>query len=206
MPFTDLPVADDLPDSEYIYLGVDPGKKGALVFLYPEGFEKPLAVEDMPIEKDSKDIDEPLLRELIMLHSELLHFEMKCRPLRVFVEYQQAVRFRAKSGQRQISGAGQMFVHGTGYGLVRGMLSGMGHKYTIVHPRRWQTPFFNSISPGEREDDPKKNAKYVVRRDMPLDFLVGKRGGLSDGRADAALIARWGREYGNPKPKGRAKR
>lgn len=100
----------------------------------------------------------------------------------VFVEQAQAM-----PGQ----GVSSMFTIGKNYGLMLGILSGMGYPVTVVAPQTWQKQLFSGF--------PKANTKsvsvMVCQRLWPnADWRASERCKVAhDGMTDSACIAEYGR-------------
>ena len=145
-------------------LGVDPGLHGALALIDDEiGLT---VVQDMPVVRVGKTsvISEGLLRELIRDLS----------PNHAFVE-------RVHSMPKQ--GVVSSFNFGMGYGLLRGVLAGLGISTTLVTPNEWKRAMRLGPDKGE--------ARVIAGRVFPLnarDFARVR----DDGRAEAALLAFYG--------------
>jgi hypothetical protein len=86
-------------------------------------------------------------------------------------------------------GVRSMFSIGLGFGLWRGLLAGMQIPYEIVRPQEWRRVV------GLPRNASKGDAAALAQRLYPEvgAELVGPRGGLRDGLADALLIAHWRR-------------
>lgn len=81
-------------------------------------------------------------------------------------------------------GVRSMFTMGRGLGMWEGLLAGLGIPYQLVTPQRWQKVMLDGMGKG-------KDASLVVaRRLFPTLPLARKK---DHGRADALLIAEWGR-------------
>lgn len=149
-------------------LGIDPGASGALAWLSPSG--ELLAVEDMPhvvvtvSGKDRKRISAPMLADLIR----------ETMPTAAFVE---------KVGAMPGQGTASMFSFGFSAGLVDGVLAGLGVPVTYVTPQAWKR------AAGLNSDKSAVRLRAAqLFPDMARHFARVK----DDGRAEAALIARYG--------------
>jgi crossover junction endodeoxyribonuclease RuvC len=88
---------------------------------------------------------------------------------------------RVHSMPRQ--GVSSSFTFGMGYGLVRGVLAGLGIPTTLVTPNEWKRAM--------RVSTDKSEARLIASRLFPLnarDFSRVK----DDGRAEATLLALYG--------------
>jgi crossover junction endodeoxyribonuclease RuvC len=123
-------------------------------------------VQDMPVVKVGRTtvISEGLLRELIR----------DLDPTHAYVE-------RVHSMPKQ--GVVSAFTFGMGYGLLRGVLTGLGVATTLVTPNEWKRALRVSADKGE--------ARVIAGRLFPTnarDFARVR----DDGRAEAVLLAFYG--------------
>lgn len=145
-------------------LGVDPGLRGALALIDDElGLT---VVQDMPVVKlrGSTVMAEGVLRELIR----------DLDPTHAYVE-------RVHSMPKQ--GVVSAFTFGMGYGLIRGVLTGLGVATTLVTPNEWKRAL--------RVGADKREARVIAGRLFPMnarDFARVR----DDGRAEAVLLAFYG--------------
>lgn len=149
-------------------LGVDPGANGALAWLSPTG--ELLAVEDMPAAavliggKPRMRVSAPMLAALIQ----------ETMPTCAFVE---------KVGAMPGQGTASMFSFGFSAGLIDGVLAGLGIPTTYVTPQSWKK------AAGLTSDKSAVRLRAAqLFPDMARHFARVK----DDGRAEAALIARFG--------------
>jgi crossover junction endodeoxyribonuclease RuvC len=150
-------------------LGIDPGASGALAWIDDAGML--LAVEDMPAMdvsvggKMRRRVSAPMLAALIR----------ETMPTRAYVE-----RVAAMPGQ----GTASMFSFGFSAGLVDGVLAGLNIPVTYVHPAVWKKAAGLSADKG--------TARYRAAQLFPEQAAKFARV-KDDGRAEAALIAQFGR-------------
>jgi len=146
-----------------VFVGIDPGKDGAIAIIYPEGSRVP----DNPHIMDMPDLS--TLRSVLSGLDEGWD-------LSVALEAQQSM-----PGQ----GVSSTFTTGQGFGRLEGLLTGLWISYEVVRPQRWMRAM--GIPAGADK------AKHVeVAQSMyPKAGLTGPRGRKLDGRADALLIATW---------------
>lgn len=159
-------------------LGIDPGLSGALAFLAPDGA---LTLHDMPTLTAGKrrEIDEIELARIIDAAGPIE---------RVFLEL---------VGVRPGEGAVGAFTFGRGYGVIRGILRAAFIPIIDAPPAKWQRDL--GIKAGAGKDASRALAKELFQRDAGLFARV-----KDDGRADAALIAAWGRKQLEISPKSAA--
>ncbi len=157
-----------------IIAGVDNGFSGAICkmdvtnskhwFKYSSEPLYSIEAFDMPIIKNQKnEIDE---QALVAMLKECDH---------VFIEKAQVM---PKQG---ISSSGRYMMS---YGIVRGICSALGIPYTLVTPQRWKKDIL--------ADMPKEKGASIimVKRLFPSIDMSRKK---DHGRAEAVLIAEWGR-------------
>ncbi len=149
-------------------LGIDCGARGAIAWLSLTG--ELLAVEDMPAAavtiggKDRMRVSAPMLAALIR----------ETMPTAAFVE---------KVGAMPGQGTASMFSFGFSAGLVDGVLAGLGIPTTYVTPQSWKR------AAGLTSDKSAVRLRAAqLWPDMARHFARVK----DDGRAEAALIARFG--------------
>ena len=146
--------------------GIDPGLDGGLAVIDVDG-PRP-AVMPVATVGNKREIDERALMSWFIEH----------RPAHIFIE-----RVQAMPKQGVVS----MFNFGVGWGIVRGICTGMGISYELVRPQEWQKVMLAG--------QPRGSNYLVASRLWPhVDFRVSERtsrphGGL----VDAALIAEYGR-------------
>jgi crossover junction endodeoxyribonuclease RuvC len=81
-------------------------------------------------------------------------------------------------------GVASTFKFGTAYGMARGLVTGLGIPVHLVTPRRWKTHF--------HLDSDKDKSRALALRYWPTSTAFARK--KDDGRAEAALIARFGAE------------
>lgn len=160
-----------------IICGIDPGFQGGLAFIQPD---YAAVTYRMPLIKvDGKSAyDLPRMIGLIA--------QMGKTPLFVVLEH-------ASAGPG--AGATGMFRYGEGFGLWRGVLAALGVPCELVRPVLWKKAMMNGRGKEKREAISRAQELFpqLVRRDP------GQTRGLTDGEAEALLLAEWGRRYAVPK-------
>jgi len=81
-------------------------------------------------------------------------------------------------------GVSSTFKFGAAYGMARGVITGLGIPVHLVSPRRWKTHF--------HLDSDKDKSRALALRYWPTSAAFARK--KDDGRAEAALIARFGSE------------
>lgn len=157
-----------------LWLGIDLGKEGAFVAVSNEGI---VHAFDMPLEARRKGkgtveaVSPALLRdELLALQSE--HGKIRMAVLEEVTSFgmgkQSALNF------------------GKGIGLVVGLLTALCIPYTEVRPQRWKKDF--------GLNNEKAASLSLARAKWPASDLFSRK--KDDGRAEAALMAEYGRRNG----------
>lgn len=148
-----------------LIIGIDPGKEGALVALHPNG-----------------NVDS------VWKLQDGLDWILNTRPkdCHVFVEKAQAMTL---SGGRK-GGAKSMFVYGTGFGEILGILRALMMRHTLIPPATWT----KSMHLGTAAGHAKMRSLEAVKRLFPMeDLTFGKAIKPHEGIIDALLIAEFGR-------------
>lgn len=152
-----------------IIAGIDPGKTGAIAFIKGRKI-KAFPTPTLKISKTKSEIDGRAVFELLK----------KYKTDHVFIE-------KVHSMPKQ--GVSSTFVFGMGYGMMRGICVGLELPYTLVTPQAWKKEMCAGMPKG------KDISIIVSKRIWPkINLLPTKRCRKeSDGMADAALIAEYGR-------------
>lgn len=146
----------------FCVLGVDPGLSGAISFYFPARPET-ITAEDVPVAGGELDI---------------ATLAARLRQMRPDVAIVEQVASMPKQG------VSSTFKFGTAYGMVRGLVTGLGIPMHLVPPRRWKTHF--------HLDSDKDKSRALALRYWPTSTAFARK--KDDGRAEAALIARFGAE------------
>jgi hypothetical protein len=155
------------------FVGIDNGLHGAVVCIIDDKkTATTLSFYDTPtisVKRSDDEYDENKMRDILL----------EIKPDYVCLE-------RAQSMPKQ--GVVSTFKTGAGYGLWRGLLTGLQIAYVIVGPKLWQKEFFQG-----RAGDTKVLAYQIASALFPTysDKLKGPKGGLKDGRCDALLLAEY---------------
>ncbi len=167
-----------------IFIGIDPGLGGAVARIGHLRHDTISRVRtwDAPTAKDGK-------------HTVLLPVEMK--KILVQASFQldeQCMVFIEKVHAMPKQGVSSSFNFGTGFGLWIGICAGLGLRYELVTPQRWQKEMLAGMQGG-------KDASCIRAQELfpEADLKRGPRSKkLHDGRSDALLIAEYGRRtYGS---------
>jgi hypothetical protein len=144
-----------------LIIGIDPGQNGAFAEIYPSG-----KVDCFPM------FDEPDMRD----YFESIKAFSEC-PVMIYLE-----QVGGYIGKPQPGSA--MFVFGSGWGFIRGLISANKIPLTLVRPQTWQKGIPGLD--GSKGPDRKRALKNHAARLFPTSKVT-----LST--ADALLIADWGR-------------
>jgi crossover junction endodeoxyribonuclease RuvC len=146
-------------------LAIDPGQKGALAWVNLRG--DLIQIEDIPLVDN--EVNAKLLANLVVAYGSL-----EC----AVVERQQAMPPELQ-GRRQ--GNASAFKHGTGYGIIIGVLAALNIPTFFIAPSQWKPGM--SLS----KDKELSRKKAIDRWPSQADeyFKLKK----NEGRAEAALLA-----------------
>ena len=173
-------------DNNIMYVGIDPGKKGAIVYIDNDG--KLVSKYVIPIVKSSGDIDIPLLCDMIG--------EISLVTTEVWLEQIHAIFKTSK---------GSMFTMGRGLGNIEAALYCKGLIVNYVRPKTWQKEIWlpeDIVWEKPKKKDTKATSVKAAQRLFPgTEFLFGdnekknnRRSKPRDGIADAMLIALYGKQ------------
>ncbi len=152
--------------------GIDPGKKGGFVVLDEVG---------KIIHKVKLPQTPPDMKECFYEHAKNFNYGY-CR---IYIE-----KCQAMPGQ----GVSSMFRYGMHYGEILGVLGALGIPFVTVPPKKWQARIIGKFNKGQSKIEAYKKAKQLW---PDVDFVEERCRIPHDGIVDAALIAEFGRLYGN---------
>jgi crossover junction endodeoxyribonuclease RuvC len=149
-----------------IYIGIDPGLGGAIALIV----NGTACVFDTPTATDG-------VKRRYLLGSMRDILAQGDSPKHACIEAVHAMK-----GQ----GVTSMFSFGEGYGIWKGLLSGLGIPFETVTPQRWQKELMDGR--------PKTKGASRIRAQELFPYLSHTLQRIKDdGRADALLIAEYGR-------------
>ena len=154
------------------HIGIDPGLSGAIAVLTDDT----LQIHDMPVMtvdrngKAKRQVSANELAELLNLYAG--------KDCHVYVE-----RVSAMAGQ----GVTSVFSFGRSFGMIEGILAALKMPVTFVAPATWTRAIGRS---------PGKDASRARAMELFPHYEYFFKRVKDDGRADAALIAHWGRKHG----------
>jgi len=149
----------DLMDREGIWVGIDPGKAGAIAAIKDRDI-----LQIFPHQKNMSEI---------FRHLRLVYDIYHC-----YLEKQHTMPH---------DGRVSAFSNGEGYGYCQGMLDALMLPYTIIQAKNWLK--YHGISTKFKRTERKKIVAYTMQKKYPSANLYGPQGGLKDGLSDALAIA-----------------
>jgi crossover junction endodeoxyribonuclease RuvC len=158
-----------------MFIGIDPGKSGALAFLYTDGIVETHLCPTLAGKKSKRLYDVARMVEIITIR--------KGFTPDAFCVLEQA---QPMPGQ----GVTSMFSIGEGFGLWKGILAALCIPYQIVHPWTWQKVILRDIG-----GTGKQRAILAAGRLFPKVNLraTEKCRKPHDGIADSLLLAEYAR-------------
>lgn len=149
------------------WIGIDPGKTGCACLLTDE--------------KELFFFDWPKSNSVYEVHSVIRNWRIEYHIMGCALE-----RVHSMPGQ----GVKSMFTFGENYGRWQGLLACHRLPFLNPTPQQWQKGMV------KKSDGPDtKTRSYIAAcRLWPNAEFTGPRGGIKDGRADAALMAYWVRK------------
>ena len=149
-----------------VQIGIDPGASGALVAVKDDRIVDYL---DMPtiVTGKSRDLDAYAIHAWIVEQGHA----------HITIEHVQGV---------QGSGATSAFNFGKGFGVLLGIVVASNRPHTLVRPQRWT----KDLAVGSDKGAHRLAAQRLHPDNADLFARV-----KDDGRADAALLARWGQVW-----------
>ena len=162
-----------------IYIGIDPGLDGALAYISTGGDPEDVRVYDTPTLVVQGKNSHRRVYNLARMH-QILSGIIGDKPSLRLDAYIENVH--AMPGQ----GVRSMFTMGFGLGAWHGLLAALQIPYYPVTPQRWK----KTVLDGMGHDKDASRAQAVRLFPFVADQLARKK---DDGRADALLIAEYGR-------------
>lgn len=150
-----------------VYVGVDPGSKGAICFYCPE-----------TMQVEFVDLSEPVPVLIEQMREVMTQVFDHTAVMSAMIEKVASLpRVSAKSN----------FSFGYNLGSITTLLTALGMPLDQVPPKKWQG--FLGIKP--KSNTIKKDVAAKVLQLIPTLDIYGPRGGLIDGRSDAFAIAHY---------------
>lgn len=165
--------------SGFRVIGVDPGKTGAIAAISLDGAK--VRVWDVPTMQLMKSTKKATIINLPLLNATL----DECLSLH---DPESTVAYVEWVGASPQMGVSSAFSFGEGFGALRMGFTAHGVRVVLVAPHVWKKAMRLKVSEGGKDASRAKACEMFVR-----DASLFSRG-LDDGRAEAALIARYGWE------------
>ena len=153
------------------YIGIDPGLLGAIACIAESGF---VSTEFLPIMSNVKAAEKGRKRtHLNAAALASLLDDINPNTYHVYLEYTQA----------GMKGALANYSLGHSSGIIMGVLSALGFSYEMVRPQEWKKEF--GLLKMQKDA-----SRTMAQQLFPSVNLALKK---DEGRAEALLIAEWGR-------------
>lgn len=164
-----------------LYIGIDPGMHGAIALLWPE---LPPTI-----------IDTPVAGKEYLGASMVAPLQQAARYGNAFVALELPVVFRGSGGGSSLHTIARQY---RGIGLWEGMIVACGLPYALVGPPAWR----RAVGLPSKKDAGKDASRALAQRLFP-EVANQLQRVKDDGRAEALLIAEWGRRTdARPDPSG----
>ena len=153
------------------YIGIDPGLTGAIACILDSGA---VSTEFLPIMSNVKAAEKG--RKRTHLNAQMLAYMLRSldpAQHHVYLEYTQA----------GMKGALANYSLGHSSGIIMGVLSALGFSYELVRPQEWKKEF--GLLKMQKDA-----SRTMAQQLFPSVNLALKK---DEGRAEALLIAEWGR-------------
>ncbi len=173
-----------------IYIGIDPGAKGAMAMIDDEGN----LIKTAPM--TSKKIEGEKLIDITEIYRFIKHEPLSLdEKMIVYLE-------KAQSMPRQ--GVASMFTYGVGYGMILAMLIFENIEFRLVHPATWKAKLGITISTPKGLTEQEKAQLKKQRKGLAIitakklfpdiELIPDGKEVEQDGIAEAALLAEYGRQ------------
>jgi len=150
------------------FFGIDPGQKGAIAVVT---FDGEFTIVDMPLMPDKKAVDVKKLYSFV-------HYYMASSSCFLILEKAQPMPKQDVTG---------VFSYGLSYGKLLSTIEILEVPFQEVRPQKWKKEF-------SLKSDKKQSVDAALKLfPKAKDLLITKRGALKDGRAEALLMAEYGR-------------
>lgn len=175
-------------------IGIDPGVKGGITVLKNRKIIEciPMPTFDHDTGKKSKKLKKPIIKKYVD-GKKLIELISQHPESEIFLE-----QIHAIFGQS----AGSGFAMGEGYGIIQGIIRGLGRSYYLTRSKLWQSEVWIDSDIVKEANNPKKtdtkatSLNAATRLFPDQDFLSGPRKRVPhDGMFDSSLIAYYGDKY-----------
>jgi hypothetical protein len=159
-----------------IYIGIDPGKTGAIAVLKFNELDRPELLDCPMLGKAIDSLGIVALFE---------HYLQWATPPRIFVAIEKAQVMPLKLVNKQSQGSVSMFKYGVAYGIYLGIINSFKIPFMEIHPQTWKKEF-------GLINQPKEASVVVAKQLFPLiqNKIYLKK---HHGRCEALLIAEFAR-------------
>ena len=157
-------MCNKMGNEEKIFIGIDPGKKGAIAVINSK--RDVLLLEDYPGN----------IASCVKILDKINNMGFKFDRIYAAIE-----KVHAKSKQ----GVTSMFSFGENFGAWQGIISMAKYPLDLPSPQQWAKGVVS------KKNNSKSPSVDAATRMFPTVCLYGPRGGAKDGRAEALLIADW---------------
>lgn len=192
-------------DKMTIYIGIDPGLTGGLAVISDtRTFGTPIPTITINVKKGKGWVKRKRY-DLLALHRFFYRYTLGITSgedmlYHVILEEQFPMPMQRKTKEGKIAkqASVSMFSTGLGYGIFQGLLTGLGMKYTTVHPKTWQKEFGIGTKHNEIGGvilNTKEQALLVCEELFPdVNLMASERSTVPHkGIVDALLIAMYGK-------------
>ena len=156
----------------YTIIGIDPGMKGGIAVIQ-NGLANPdrPSIYAIPMLMAGKEIDAAALQSMLESVDE-----------GGFI-----IAYIEKVGAMPKQGVSSTFKFGCGYGMIRGVLTGLGIPYQLVTPQAWKKEVLAGLP-----HDKAGAAQHCAARWPSVNLILPRCRTIHDGMADAVCIAEYG--------------
>ena len=163
-------------------IGIDPGLDGGIALVTPSYSSIVLDPPTLEVKGKGKKPSTKRLYFISEIVAKLKEWKDMYLPLMCYIE-----NVHSMPGQGVVA----MFSMGRGLGMYEGILHALGIPFEYVTPQAWKKVMLQ----GQNKE--KDASVYKAMQLFPYAELNTKRGRLLDGRAEALLIAEYGRRINN---------
>jgi hypothetical protein len=173
-------------------IGIDPGLSGAIGVIKPNGNEvidiPVLEIEGSKVRSKSGEMKRKIKHVYDITAINQIFINLKTTAISMGCNIE---AWLEKSQAMPDQGGVSNFNYGVGFGILQTVLICNKTPMNLVHPVSWKKKIM--FGQGKEKDA----AVYKASQLFPELTFRGPRGGLMDGRAEAMLIAEYGKLFGN---------
>jgi hypothetical protein len=171
------------------FAGIDPGLDGAVAVIYPDGSVAFFDPPTVNVEMTTKTKAGNKKHKNVYLPAEMFAILREANIGFATMELTRAMPRRGPGGIPIAMGAASAFTSGQGYGFWEMALVALEIPYQLVTPQRWKKALMADAPKTKEAVIPFASRLYPAA----AGSLRGPRGGTFDGRADALMMAHYGR-------------